>query len=282
MAVRIVTDSLSDLTTEHIKGMGITIVPLTVLFGHETYLDRVTITTDEFYRRLIQGDVWPTTTQPSPQDFANAYDKVAAETSEILTITLSSKLSGTYQSAMAGRDLMKNKQCRVEVIDSLTVAMGLGLVVLAAAKEARKGTNLDKLVDLTRKALTRSHFIAYFDTLKYLAKGGRIGRAASLLGSVLSFKPVLTVKEGEMAPVTRLRSRAGGIDYLYNYVTSFKNIESVGIEHTTDPEGADVLTNRFTTAYPKVPVLRSTVSPVLGVHGGPNALAVTVLEAEGK
>ena len=282
MAVRIVTDSLSDLTTEHIKGMGITIVPLTVLFGHETYLDRVTITTDEFYRRLVKGDVWPATTQPAPQDFANAYDKVAAETSEILTITLSSKLSGTYQSAMAGRDLMKNKKCRVDVIDSLTVAMGLGLVVLAAAKEARKGTNLDKLVDLTRKALTRSHFIAYFDTLKYLAKGGRIGKAASLLGSVLSFKPVLTVKEGEMAPVTRLRSRAAGIDYLYNYITSFKNIESVGIEHTTDPEGADVLTNRFATAYPKVPVLRSTVSPVLGVHGGPNALAVTVLEAEGK
>ncbi|MDP2919091.1 MAG: DegV family protein [Dehalococcoidia bacterium] len=282
MTVRIVTDSLSDLTTEHIKGLGITVIPLTVLFGHETYLDRVTITTDEFYRRLISGNVWPTSTQPAPVDFANAYDKLAGETNEILTITLSSKMSGTFQSASAGKDLMKNKKCRVEVIDSQLVALGLGLVVLAAVKEAKKGANLDKLAEFTRKALTRTHFLAYFDTLKYLAKGGRIGKAQGLLGSVLSFRPVLTVKEGEMAPVTRLRSRAAGLEYLYNSIISYKNIESVGIEHTTDPEGADTLAKRFTEAYPRVPVIRSTVSPVLGVYGGPNALAVTVLEAEGK
>jgi DegV family protein with EDD domain len=282
MAVQIVTDSLSDLTKEHIADLGITIVPLTVLFGHETFLDRVTITSDEFYRRLIQGDVWPTSTQPSPQDFANAYDKLAEGTNEILTLTLSSKLSGTYQSAKAGIELMKNKKCRVEVIDTHTVAMGLGLVALAAAKEARKGTKLDGMVEFARKALTRSHFIAYFDTLKYLAKGGRIGKAQGLLGSVLSFKPILTVKEGEMSPVTRLRSRVAGIEYLYNFLTGYKNIESVGIEHSTDSEIADALAKRFSTAFPKVPVVRSSVSPVLGVYGGPNALAVTVLEAEVK
>jgi DegV family protein with EDD domain len=281
MAVRIVTDSLSDLTKEHVANKGITIVPLTVLFGHETFLDRVTITTDEFYRRLIAGPVTPASTQPPPLDFANAYDKLATETNEILTITLSSKLSGTYQSAKAGIDLMKNKKCRVEVIDSQTVAMGLGLVVMAATRQAAAGMNLDRLVEFTRKALTRSHFLAYFDTLKYLAKGGRIGKAAGLLGSVLSFKPILTVKEGEMAPVTRLRSRAAGLDYLYNFVVACKNIEAIGVEHTTDPAGADELARRFAASHPKVPIMRSTVSPVLGVYGGPNAVAITVLEAEG-
>jgi len=282
MTVRIVTDSLSDLTTTHIKDTGITIVPLTVLFGHETYLDRVTITTDTFYRRLVQGGVWPASTQPAPQDFANVYDKLAEETNEILTLTLSSKLSGTYQSAMAGRDLMQNKKCRIEVIDTKTVAMGLGLVVLSTAREAKKGVALDNLVDYAQDALKRSHFIAYFDTLKYLAKGGRIGKAAGLLGSVLSVKPILTVKEGEMAPVTRLRSRAAGIDYLQRFITGYPSIETVAIEHSTDPEAADALASRFSETLPKIPVVRSTVSPVLGVYGGPNAIAVTVLEAGAK
>lgn len=282
MTVKIVTDSLSDLTSSLIGNLDITLVPLTVLFGYEAYLDRVTISTDEFYHRLIHGDIWPTSTQPSPQDFVNTYAKLSEETNEILVINLSSKLSGTYQSAIAGKSLMNAKKCHIEVIDSQAVAMGLGLVVIAAAREAQKGANLDKLVEFTHKALTRSHFIVYFDTLKYLAKGGRIGKAQGLLGSILSIKPILNVKEGEMAPVTRVRSQAAGIDYLYNFITHFKNIEAIGIEHTTSPESADELAKRCSSVYPNIPILRATVSPVLGVYGGPNALAVTVLESEGK
>jgi DegV family protein with EDD domain len=282
VTVRIVTDSLSDLTSDLIGNLDITLVPLTVLFGHETYLDRVTISTDEFYHRLVHGDIWPASTQPSPQDFANAYDKLTETTNEIMVIILSSRLSGTYQSAMAGKSLMKAKKCRIEVIDSQTVAGGLGLVVLAAAREAKKGANLDTLVNFTHKALKRSHFIVYFDTLKYLAKGGRIGKAQGLLGSVLPIKPILNVKEGEMAPVTRVRSAAAGIAYLNNFMSSFKNIETVIIEHTTSIENADELARIFSSTHLKVPILRSTVSPVLGVYGGPNAIAVAVLEAEGK
>ncbi len=282
MTVQIVTDSLSDLLPEHTKDNGITVIPLTVIFGHETYLDRVTITTDAFYERLINGNVWPASSQPTPQDFATAYDKLAESTNEILTVTLSSKLSGTYQSAMAAKDLMKNTKCRVEVIDSQTVAMGLGLVVLSVARQAKKGMNLTELAGYTRKALLRSHFMAYFDTLKYLAKGGRIGKAQGLLGSVLSIKPILNTKEGEMSPVTRVRSQSAGMDYLFNYVTGFKNIEMVGLEYTTQVEPVDAFAKRFSAVYPKVPIIRSSVSPVLGVHGGPNALAVTVLEAENK
>lgn len=282
MAVKIVTDSLSDLTGELIGDLDITIVPLTVLFGHETYLDRVTISTDEFYHRLVHGDVWPTSTQPSPQDFANVYDKLSKETNEILVISFTAKLSGTYQSAMAGRGLMKSKKCRVEVINSETLAMSLGLVVLAAAQQAKKGVNLDKLVEFTHNALKRSHITIYFDTLKYLAKGGRIGKAQGLLGSVLSIKPILNVKDGELAPVTRVRSLAAGVSYLHNFVKSYKNIEAVGIEHTTLPESADDLAKRISADYPKIGIFRSTVSPVLGVYGGPNAFAVSVLEDEAK
>lgn len=280
MAVKIITDSLSDITSDIAEELGITTIPLTVFFGHESYLDRVTISTDEFYHRLIYGDIWPTTTQPPPKDFADVYDKLAEETDEILVITLSSKLSGTYQSALAGKDLVEKKP-RIEVIDSLTVAMGLGLVVISAAKKAQSGAKLDELADFVRRALDRSNFIVYFDTLKYLAKGGRIGRTQGLLGSILSIKPILTVKEGEMSPVTRLRSQAAGTEYLYNFVTSFSSVEMLAVEHTTLPDEADKLVERLGTLFPREIIYRSTVSPVLGVYGGPNAIAVTVLEAEG-
>ena len=280
MAVKIVTDSLSDITSDLAEELGITVAPLTVFFGQEAYLDRVTITTDEFYDRLVHGNIWPTTTQPPPKDFTDIYDKLTEETDEILVITLSSKLSGTYQSALAGKDLVK-KKCQIEVIDSLTVAMGLGLVVISTARKAQSGAKLDEITDFARRALDRSHFIAYFDTLKYLAKGGRIGRAQGLLGSMLSIKPILTVKEGEISPVTRLRSQAAGTEYLYNFITGFSKVEALAVEHTTLPDEADKLAERLSSSYPKEIIYRSTVSPVLGVYGGPNASAVTVLEAEG-
>jgi len=281
MAVKIVTDSLTDITSDLAEGLGITVVPLTVFFGHESYLDRVTITTDEFYHKLIHGDIWPTTTQPPPGTFVDVYNKLAKETDEILVITVSSKISGTYQSALNAKGLVE-KKCRIEVIDSLTVAMGMGLIVIAAANAAQKGATLDELADFVRRAMDRSHIIIYFDTLKYLAKGGRIGRAKGLLGAMLSIKQILTVKEGEMAPVTRFRSQAAGMDYLYNFVTSFPHIEAVAVEHTTLPDEADKLVDRISGSFPKEGIYRSPVSPVLGVYGGPGAVAVTVLEAEGR
>ena len=278
MTVKIITDSTSDITAEEGAKLGITVIPLTVMFGRESFLDRITITTDEFYRRLTTHNIFPTTTQPSPAAFAELYDKLAEETEEILVINISSNLSGTYQSAVSAINMIK-KKCRIEVIDSQSVAMGQGLVVLAAANAAQQGASLDELTGFVRDALGRCHWITYFDTLKYLAKGGRIGKAQGLLGSVLSIKPILTIKEGEIHPVTRLRSKSAGIEYLYNFVTSFQKIEEIAVEHTTLPDEADRLAERFSAAFPNVNIRRSTVSPVLGTYGGPDALAVTVLEA---
>ncbi|MFC2057039.1 DegV family protein [Chloroflexota bacterium] len=279
MAVKIVTDSLSDITSDIAEELGVIVVPLTVLFGHESHLDRVTITTEEFYHRLIHGNVWPTTTQPPPSTFVDVYNKLAEETDEILVVTLSSKLSGTYQSALGAKNMFE-KECRIEVIDSKTVAGGLGLIVVAAAKAAKAGANLDQLIELVRRAMNRSHFIFYLDTLTYLSKGGRIGKAKELLGSVLSVKQILTVKNGELTPLTRKRSLAAGMDYLYNFVAGFSDIEELAVEHTTTPDEADMLVERLSEIFPKERIYRSTVSPVLGVHGGPGAIAITALEAE--
>jgi DegV family protein with EDD domain len=175
---------------------------------------------------------------------------------------------------------MEEEKCRIEVIDSRKVAMSLGLIVIKAAEAAKTGTNLDELADLVRKAMPRSSLVVYFDTLKYLARGGRIGKAQGLLGAMLSIKPILTIKDGEMAPLTRVRSPAAGLDYLYNFVPGFAKIESMAVEHATTPDEADELVERLGKIFPKERIYRSVVSPVLGTYAGPYALALTVLEAE--
>jgi DegV family protein with EDD domain len=279
MTVKIVTDTLSDITEELAKQWDLTVVPLYVRFGKQIFRDRVEITSQEFYRRLIHEPILPSTTQPTPNDFLEVYQKLAQETDDILVINVSSKLSGTFQSATQAREMLK-KKCRIEIIDSQRVALSMGLLVIAAAKAIKQGAGLGEAADLVRRSIPHSHLIAYFDTLKYLAKGGRIGKAQGLLGSVLSVKPLLTIKDGELTPLTRVRSLNAGLDYLYNVVRSSKNIEALAVEHATTPRDADALVERIGSIYPKENIYRSVISPVIGTHAGPNALALTVLESE--
>ncbi|MDD5082906.1 MAG: DegV family protein, partial [Dehalococcoidales bacterium] len=170
--------------------------------------------------------------------------------------------------------------CRIEVIDSQTVIMGLGLIVIAAARAAKGRANLDELVKLVRSAMPRSHVVMFFDTLKYLAKGGRIGKAQGLLGSLLSVKPILTMRDGEVSPLTRVRSRVAGMDYLYELAAGFPRIEGLAVEHATTPGDADALVDRLGAIFPKEKIVRAAVSPVMGTYAGPNVLSVSVLEGE--
>lgn len=277
MAVKIVTDSLSDITSDLATELGVTVVPLYVRFGEAIYRDRVEISSDEFYRRLINESAFPSTTQPTPNDFLDVYKKLAKETDEILVITVSSRLSGTYQSAIQARELLK-RECRIEVIDSLSVAMGFGLIVIDVAGAVKGGANLDEAAALARRFVPRSHLIAYFDTLKYLARGGRIGKAQGLLGSMLSVKPLLTIREGEMAPLTRVRSFNAALDYVYNAVAAIHNIKLLAVEHSTSLENADRMVERLSSLYPKERIYRSVISPVIGTYAGPDAMALSVLE----
>jgi len=279
MTVKIVTDTLSDITSDLAGDLGITVVPLYVRFGDEIFKDRVEITSEEFYRRLVYEDILPSTTQPTPHDFITVYEELAKETDEILVIVVSSKLSGTYQSATQARDMIQAK-CKINVVDSLTVAMGEGLIVMSALNAVKNGANLDNATEHTKKAVSRSHLIAYFDTLKYLAKGGRIGKAQGLLGSMLSVKPILTVKDGEMSPLTRVRSLSGGFDHLFGVVANAGKLESLAVEHATTPADADKMVERFSSIYPRDDIHRSVISPVIGTYAGPNALAISYLTAE--
>ncbi len=178
MTVSIVTDSVSDLSPQVAKEMGITVVPLYVHFGTESYRDGIDLTPEEFYDKLVDGKTLPTTSVPSIGNFAEAYDKLAEETDEIVAIILSSRLSATYEAASQAVGLMKRK-CRVKVIDSLLAAMAQGIVVITAAKAANSGASLDEVVNVTHHNIPRADFRAAFDTLVYLRRGGRIGKVLS-------------------------------------------------------------------------------------------------------
>ena len=186
MAVKIVTDSTSDITPALAEQFGISMVPLTVSFGHESFTDRVDITTDEFYRRLSTQEVFPTTTQPSPSAFLNLYKKLCQKNDEILVITISKKLSGTYDSALSAVSMLEKAGCRIEVINSGVTAAALGILAIWAAKQASSGLRLTELKEAVEAQARHTKPVMAFDTLKYLAKGGRIGRAQGLVGSQLS------------------------------------------------------------------------------------------------
>ena len=275
MTVKIVTDSVADLPPQVVKELGITVVPLNVRFGDKVYRDGIDLTTDEFYDKLAHSKVFPVTSVPSPATFAETYDKLAKETDEILAIIVSSKLSGTYDVAVQSIGLMKRK-CRVEVIDSQWATMAQGFIVMAAARAARAGANLDEVAAIVRRNISRVDFRAAFDTLEYLRRGGRIGRAQAFLGSVLKVNPIITLKDGVVEPAGRTRSRAKAIDYLYNFAMSYSCIEEMAVEDATTPDEADMLVERLSSKFPKEQIYRSKVSPALGTHAGPGLLLVAV------
>ena len=274
MTVRLVTDSVSDITPEIARELGITVVPLFVHFGAETYGDRIDLTPQEFYHKLTQGKTLPTTAAPSPTSFADTYDKLAQETDEILVITLG--FGATHGNAVKGVELMK-KRCRVEVVNSKEAIMAEGLVVIATAKAVNAGASLDEALDLTHRNIKRVDFRAAFDTLEYLRRGGRIGKAQALLGSMLKVNPIITIVDGEVCPAARARSRAQAIDYLYNFAMSYVRIEEMAIEEATTPDEAEMLVDRLSSKFPKERIYRSKMSPVIVTHTGPRAIAVSVL-----
>jgi len=277
--VKVVTDSCSDITPQLAQELGITVVPLYVQFGNETYRDNVDLSTEEFYHKLETSKVHPATSTATPADFAKVFNKLAEETKEILTITLSEKFSAIYAAALQGKSMVK-KDCQIEVIDSRGGAGAQMLLVILAAQMARAGANLDQIVDQVKKAIPRVHVRISFDTLEYLRRGGRIGKAQAFLGGLLKLNPILGIKDGAAFPIARCRNRAQAMDFLVNFVKGFSRIEAMAIEDATTPDDLQALAERLKDVVPPEHTYLSKVSPVVGTHVGPHVLLVAVLEAE--
>ncbi len=280
MPVRIITDSTADIPPQVAAEYGIRVMPLYVHFGNEVYRDGIDLKPDEFYPMLVANKTLPTTSTVAPVEFAQMCDELSKETNEILAITLSSKLSATYDVALQGRDLRKDKKCRVEVLDSKLFSMALGLVVIGAARRAREGASLDDVVESAKGLYSRIHVRMTFDTLEYVRKGGRIGAAEAFMGRLLDVKPILTLKDGMATPVVRRRTRAKAIEYLRKFAASFDSIAELAVAYTTTPEDAVGLINDLDDVFPKERVYLSVIGPVLGTHLGPGALGIAVVEPE--
>jgi len=276
MSVRIVTDSVSDLPFEVAEELGITVIPLNVRFGTEVYRNGIDLTAEQFYEKLKYSKTLPVTSVPSPATFAEAYDKLAEETNEILAIILSSKLTGTYEVALQSIGLMKRK-CRVEVIDSRWATMAQGFIVIKAGRVAQAGAGLDEVIDVTRKTIPRVDFLSTFDTLEYLRRGGRIGAAQAFLGSMLRVNPLITLRDGVVQPAGRARSRAKAMQRLYDFAMGYSYIEEMAVEDTACPDEAEALVERFSAIFPKERIYRSKMTPAIGTHTGPGLLLVAML-----
>jgi len=272
-----VTDSTSDLPSQVAEELGITVVPVYLRFGNKIYRDGVDISHDEFYQKLVKSPVHPSTSQPSPLDFANVYSKLSEETDEVVSIHLSSKTSGTYESALRGKEMV-GPGCRIEVIDSFLISMALGLIVMAAARLARAGESLQAVIDEIRQAILQIRVLGVFDTLKYLLLGGRISRARALAGTLLNVKPLLTMRDGELVQAGLARTRARGVERLFDFARNALNIRELAIVHSTTPDEASSLRERIASIVDESRIHIGRLGPALGVHGGPGTLLLALRE----
>ncbi|MDO8616457.1 MAG: DegV family protein [Dehalococcoidia bacterium] len=280
MPVRIVTDSTADLPADLARELGISVVPLSVIFGNDVYREGVDISHDLFYGKLVRSKVLPTTSAPSVGDFLAVYEPLLKETDEIVAIHLSSKLSATYNNACQAAQYLADRGARIEVIDSLSVSFGMMFMSIAAARAASAGATVEEIRALVESMIPRTHIFVVLDTLEYVRRGGRIGRARAFLGTVLRVKPILSFRGGEVHPEERVRTKSLALERMFQIATSYARATDVGIGYSTNAQEAEELRRRLEAALPGVQIHVTRLGPVLGVHGGPGTLGIGVLEGE--
>jgi DegV family protein with EDD domain len=276
MSVKIVTDSTSDLPKEVAQELGISVVPLNVHFDLDTFKDGVDMQADQFYHRLLTSPSLPKTSAPSPGLFKECYNRLAQESQELVSIHISSKLSGTYEAALAARQEIA-KTCHIEVIDSKSVTMGLGLLVITAAKAAKEGASMKEVVALIQDSINKVFIAGALDTLEFLQKGGRVGKAQAWLGSILSIKPIISLAEGEVIPLERVRTRAKVVERMYQLLEEHLPARELALLYSTDAEEAKKMLAHLKEISPQQPVYLTQFGSVLGTYLGPNSLGLITL-----
>jgi DegV family protein with EDD domain len=272
MAVRIITDSTCDIPPALLKELDIINIPQYVVFGAKSYRDAIDITADEFYQKMLHESVFPSTSQPTPQVFLDVFNPLVGKTDGILCILISKKLSGTVNSAEQAKKMMEGK-IPVEVIDSEGVSMQLGTLVVVAGRMAKAGKKLPEIKAAVEAMVPNTRLLILFDTLENLAKGGRIGKAKSLLGAILNVKPMIVCKDGELLPQGQVRSRAKGKEKLLEFANGAQGVEDMTVIYSTTPEEAQELANSV-TSFPKKSIHVVRIGPVLATHAGPGVLGI--------
>ena len=279
MTVRIVTDSTADLPAALAQDMGIVVVPLNVHFDDEVFTDGVTIQSDEFYQRLVSSSNLPKTSQPAIGAFMETYQQLLTDADGIVSVHVSSQVSGTVNAAQLAVSELGSDA--IEVVDTLQASLALGLIAMAAAKVARNGGSLAQVVAEAKSASQRARFFGLVETLEYLEKGGRIGKAQALLGSLLRIKPILTLREGIAHPVEKVRTRAKGLERLAAITAAMAPLEAIGVMSSDVAEDAKLIVDALSQHIHEPDPVVSRFGPVLGTYLGPGSLGVAMLRAKG-
>lgn len=276
MAVRVVTDSACDLAPELCTQLGIEVVPLTIRFGDEELVDRVELSTSEFWERMATTDVMPETAAPSVGAFEETFRRLADEGAEgIVCVNLSSRLSATMQSAQVAAKALEGR-CPVAIVDSRTASMGIGMLAMHAARRAAEGADLATITAELDDRVARIKTYATLDTLEFLRRGGRIGGAQALLGSVLSIKPVIAIEGGAVEPAGKVRTRSKALRFLVDQLKE-GSIETLCVLDAQAPDLDDFLA-MLEPIVSADEITVGKIGPVIGVHGGPRLIGITWIE----
>lgn len=273
--VRIVTDSTADIPPDVQRAFDVTVVPLNVHIGDEVFRDRVDLSGDEFFQRLRHSSQMPRTSQPSVGTFQDTFRGLLDQGHEVVAVLLSAKVSGTYNAGLMAAQAVAPD--RIEVIDSQMASMALGFLALEGAEAARAGRSLKEVADHVRALVPKARVLAAIDTLTYLQRGGRIGKAQALLGSLLNVKPLITLKDGEVQPLGRARSWPNAIDRLVQVLERDGPLMHLAILHGGARAEAERLRDRVAPHYPGLEISFAETGPVIGTHTGPGVIGFTYL-----
>jgi DegV family protein with EDD domain len=275
--IKLITDSVSDLPKNLIEKYKIEIVPLTVHFGDDTYKDGIDIDSQKFFDLLKNSKSLPTTSQVSPGEFINAFEKYQ-EYEHIIVITLSSKLSGTYNSALQAKEIIGSD--RITIIDSKLVSFSQGLIVLEVAKMIMDGMDYDEIISQTHYNIDHIDNIYIVDTLEYLQKGGRLSSTEAFVGNLLNIKPILTMSDGLLKSKDKVRGRKKAYKWIKDYIEneySNTHIKSIGVFHALEPDFKDEVKDLLVEMMNVEEIYESEVGSVVGTHSGPGCVAVAFI-----
>ena len=276
--IHLVTDSTSDILPVEARALGVNVVPLTVRFGDEQFRDGVDIDADGFYAKLERSNVQPKTSQPSPEAFATLYRTLLANPDDqVVGLHISAKLSGTLQSAqLAAQDFDTE---RIHLVDTQSVSGGLQLLVLAALDDIKAGADAATVAANATERRSRLSILVLLDTLTYLHRGGRIGRAQALVGGLLNVKPLIAVRDGEVVPLARVRNHSKGIDMIVDGIRERLPLERLALFHAAAAQTLAILQTRLAAAIPDVNAVLGRIGPVVGAYSGPGGVGIACIAA---
>lgn len=281
MGIRIITDSTSDINLEQAKSLGITVVPLKVIFQDQEYREGIEISIEGFYEKLVASDKLPTTSQPSPEDFLFHFQQAKADGDSVVVILVAGKLSGTLQSATIAKEMSEYSQ--IYIVDSNTTITGLRLLVEKALLLRQEGMAAEKLAATLEKLKDRIVLLAMVDTLEYLQKGGRLSKSSAIIGSLLNFKPIITLKDGAIGVVGKERGTNKGIAKILETMEEVGAIDQsypVHFGYTAENSKALQLMDKVTEKYNLKNMQMHPVGCVVGTHVGPGACVITYIKQE--